>query len=74
MNWNYIRSFSRDWVEYKFRNLIARTLREQRHEELRLAQQRNTRHRLAARMSCIVDARNYRVARRVPVFATARFD
>jgi hypothetical protein len=53
---------------------VARELREQHREERRLAQRRTTKHRLQARMSCIADARNYRVARQVPILATARFD
>jgi hypothetical protein len=53
---------------------VARKLREQHGEERRLAQTRTTKHRLQARMSCILDARSYRVARPLPILATARFD
>jgi hypothetical protein len=74
MNWNNVRSFSRGWVEHKFGTLVARTLREQRREERRLAQHRTTWHQLQARMSCIADARNYRIAGPLPVLAIARYD
>ena len=73
MNWNF-RLFGRGWVEHRFRTLVARELREQHRKERQLAQGRTTKHRLQARMSCIADARNYRVARQVPILATARFD
>jgi hypothetical protein len=74
MNWKNFRLFGRGWVEHSFRTLVARKLREQHREERRLAQKRTTKHRLQARMSCIADARNYRVARPLPILATARFD
>jgi len=65
--------FGRDRVEYSFRTLVARTLREQRHEERQLAEQRGTKHQFQARNSCILDGRNYRVARRLLLLAKAQF-
>jgi hypothetical protein len=55
-------------------HLVDRSLRKQRREQRRLAEQRATKHRLQARKSCIADARSYRVARRMPVLAVAQFD
>ncbi len=45
-----------------------------RRDERRLAEQRTTKHQLQARNSCLTDGRSYRVARRLPVPAPARFD
>jgi hypothetical protein len=69
-----IQLFSTDWIERRFRALVDRTIRERRREERRFTEQRTTKHRLNARKSCIADARSYRVARRMPVLATAQFD
>ena len=66
-------SFVRDWVEHGFEPLIGRTIREGRSEERRLAERRTRKHLLQARKSCIPDARSYRVARRLLVFARAKF-
>jgi hypothetical protein len=55
-------------------HLVDRSIRKQRREQRRLAEQRATKHRLQARKSCIADARSYRVARRLPVLAVAQFD
>ena len=74
MNWQELHLFGRDWVEHGFKTLVARRIRERRREERRFAEQRTTNHRLQARNSCIADARSYRVARRLPLFATAQFD
>lgn len=74
MNSENIRLFSRDWVERRFRALVDRTIRDRHREELRFTEQRTTSHRLKARKSCIADARSYRVARRMPMLATAQFD
>lgn len=60
-------------VEYSFRTLVDRTFREQRHEERRLAEQRGTKHQFHARNSCILDGRNYRIARRLLLLARAQF-
>ena len=57
--------FTRQRVEYCFGTLVDRTVREQRREERRLAEQRATKHHFQARNSCILDGRNYRVARRL---------
>ena len=74
MNSEKIRLFSRDWIERGFKALVDRTIRERRREERRFTDQRTTKHRLKARRSCIADARSYRVARSIPVLATAQFD
>jgi hypothetical protein len=71
---NRIRLFGGDWIERGFRDLVDRTIRERRREERRFTDQRATKHRLEARQSCTADARSYRVARRMPVLATAQFD
>jgi hypothetical protein len=60
--------------ENSFMHLVDRSIRKQRREQRRLAEQRATKHRLQARKSCIADARSYRVARRMPVLAVAQFD
>jgi hypothetical protein len=67
------RLFGRDEIENSFMHLFDRSIRKQRREERRLAEQRATKHRLQARKSCIADARSYRVARRLPVLAVAQF-
>jgi hypothetical protein len=67
------RLFGRDEIENSFMHLFDRSIRQQRREERRLAEQRATKHRLQARKSCIADARSYRVARRLPVLAVAQF-
>ena len=54
-------------------HLVDRSIREQRRDERRLAEQRPTKHQFQARKSCIADARSYRVARRLPVLAVAQF-
>ena len=66
--------FGRDRIENSFMHLVDRSIREQRRDERRLAEQRATKHRFQARKSCIADARSYRVARRLPVLAVAQFD
>ena len=48
-----------------FKNLIDRKIRERRRGELRLAEQRTTKHQLLARNSCVADARSYRIASRL---------
>ena len=65
--------FARDWVEYRFKSLVERTMREQHSEERRLAERHTRKHRLEARKSCIPDARNYRIARRLLMLARAQF-
>ena len=65
--------FGRPRIEYKFGNLVDRKIREQRHEERRLAEQRATKYRFQARNSCILDGRNYRIARRLLLLARAQF-
>jgi hypothetical protein len=52
-------------VARSFKTLVDRTIRKQRREERRLAEQRTTKYRFQARKSCIPDARSYRIARRL---------
>ena len=66
--------FGRDEIENSLMRFVERKIGEQRKNERRLAEQRTTKHRFHARKSCVVDARNYRVARRLPVLAVALFD
>jgi hypothetical protein len=68
------RLFGRGDIENSFMHLVDRSMREQRRDERRLAEQRATGHRFQARKSCVVDARSYRVARRLALLAIARFD
>ena len=49
-----------------FKNLVYRKIRERHRGELRLAEQRTTKHQLLARNSCVADARSYRIARQLP--------
>jgi len=65
--------FARARVEYSFRALVDRTIREQNREERRLAEQRATKHQFQARNSCVLDGRNYRTARLILLFARAQF-
>ena len=65
--------FARHRVRYSFGALVDRTIREQRREERQLAEQRGTKHQFQARSSCILDGRNYRVARRLLLLARAQF-
>jgi ribosomal protein S14 len=65
--------FARHRVGYRFGTLVDRTIREQHREERRLAEQRATRHQFQARNSCVLDGRNYRIARRLLLFARAQF-
>ena len=66
--------FGRDESENSLIRFTDRTIREQRHEERHLAEQRATKHRFQARKSCVADARSYRVARRLVLLALAQFD
>jgi hypothetical protein len=72
MNYTKDHLFARDRVGYRFRALVDRTIREKHREERRLAEQRATKHRFQARNSCILDGRNYRIARRLLLFARAQ--
>jgi len=65
--------FARTRVEFSFRALVDRAIREQNREERRLAEQRATKHQFWARNSCILDGRNYRFARRLLLFPKAQF-
>jgi hypothetical protein len=73
MNYSKGHLFAGGRVEFSFRALVDRTIREQNREERRLAEQRATKHQFHARNSCILDGRNYRVARRLLLFPGAQF-
>ena len=66
-------AFCRNQIENRLMRLVDRSIREQRQDERRLAEQCATRYRFQSRKSCIADARSYRVARRLPVLAVAQF-
>ena len=72
MNWDKLLVIGRDRDSFKV--LVGRKIRERRQDERQLAEHRTTKHQLQARNSCVADARSYRVARRLPVPAAARFD
>jgi hypothetical protein len=59
--------------EYSLGALADRTIRKQRREERRLAEQRGTKHQFQARSSCVLDGRNYRIARGLLLLARAQF-
>ena len=65
--------FARPRIEYSFGKLVDRTIRERRSEERRLAEQRATKYRFQARNSCVLDGRNYRIARRLLLLPRAQF-
>jgi hypothetical protein len=65
--------FGRARIEYNFGALIDRTIRERRREERLLAERRSTRHHFQARNSCVLDGRNYRIARRLLSLVKAKF-
>ena len=73
MNYTKGHLFARARVRYSFGALLDRTIREQNREEQRLAEQRATKHQFQARNSCILDGRNYRLARRLFLFPKAQF-
>jgi len=50
--------FGQDEIENSFMHLVGRSIREQRREERRLAEQRATKYRFEARKSCVADARS----------------
>jgi hypothetical protein len=74
VNWEKLRLIGRDRAQDSFKSLVDRKVREQRRHERRVAEHRTTKHQLQARSSCVADARSYRVARRLPVPAPAKFD
>ena len=65
--------FGRDEIDNSIMRFVDRKIREQRRDERRLVEQRTTKHQFQAIKSCIIDARSYRVARRLPVLAIAQF-
>jgi hypothetical protein len=73
MNFAKSHLFGRDRVEYTLGTLVNRTLRKQRREERRLAEQRGTKHQFQARNSCISDGRSFRIARRLLLVVKAQF-
>jgi hypothetical protein len=73
MNYTKSHLLARGRIEYGLGALVDRTVREQRREERRLAEQRGTKHRFQARNSCIWDGRNFRIARRLLLLARAQF-
>lgn len=73
MNYTKGHLLARARVDYRFKALVKRTIREQRREERRLAEQRGTKHQFQAKNSCVLDGRNYRIARRLLLFARAQF-
>ncbi len=73
MNYGKGHLFARERIPYNFEALVDRTIREQHGEERRLAERRATKHQFHARNSCILDGRNYRIARRLFLFAKAQF-
>src|SRR6266513_3217449 len=66
--------FGRDEIENSFMHFVNRKVREQRRDERRLAERRTTKHQFDARKSCVADARNYRIARKLPLSAAAQLD
>ena len=73
MNYAQGHLFARARVGYSFRALVDRAIREQHREQRRLAEQRATKHQFHARNSCILDGRNYRIARPLFLFPRAQF-
>jgi hypothetical protein len=73
MEMNTAKEHSFGGVERSLHGLIERTLRERHREERRLAEKRTTKHRFEARSSCVLDSRNYRIARRLLALARAQF-
>jgi hypothetical protein len=73
MNWGKLHLKGRDQLQDTFRTLVNREIRKRRRDERRLAERRTTKHQVQARNSGIVDARNYRVARRFPMSAVTEF-
>jgi hypothetical protein len=74
MNWEKRNLIGREPLQGSFKNLVDREIRQRRRDERRLAEQRTTKHQLQARKSCVADARSYRIARRLPLPAGARFE
>ena len=74
MNWKALDFFRRGRIEHGFKTLVACKIVERRREERRLAERRATKHQFQAIKSCIADARNYRVARKLPSLSMAHFD
>jgi hypothetical protein len=73
MNYTKSHLLARGRIEYSLGTFVDRTVRERRREERRLAEQRGTKHQFQARSSCILDGRNFRIARRLLLLARAQF-
>jgi hypothetical protein len=74
MNWGKLHLSGRDQVQVTFSTLVNREIRKRRLDERQLAEHRTAKHQIQARNSCVVDARNYRVARRFPMSAITELD
>ena len=62
-----------DRGEFSLKALVDLTVRKQRGKEPWLAKQRAMKHQFQARNSCMLDGRNYRVARPLLLLARAQF-
>jgi hypothetical protein len=69
-----LRLFGRDGIPDSLKTLVYRQLRRRRWDDRQLAELSTTMHQLAARKSCVADARNYRIAREFPISAAAQLD
>jgi hypothetical protein len=72
MQWEKLHLIGSDQAQDTFSTLVIREIRKRRRDERQLAEHRTTKHQIQARKSCVADARNYRIARRLPVFAVAQ--
>jgi hypothetical protein len=73
MQWGKLHLICSDQVQDNFKTLVTREIRKRRGDERQLAEHRTLKHQIQARKSCVADARTYRIARRLPVFAVAQF-
>jgi hypothetical protein len=73
MKWGKLHLIGSDQVQDNFSTLVDREIHKRRREERQLAEHRTTKHQIQARKSCVADARSYRIARQLLVFATAQF-
>jgi hypothetical protein len=72
MQWGKLHLIGSNQVQDNFSTLVIREIRKRRRDERQLAEHRTTKHQIPARKSCVADARNYRIAQRLPVFAVAQ--
>jgi hypothetical protein len=73
MNYTKSHLLARGRIGYSLGALVDRTVREQRREQRRLAELSAAKHQFQARNSCILDGRNYRIARRLLLLFRAQF-